>query len=88
MIVANQFGEDKVNVYAMGGVRKGYTARDLAAAAAPIEIGVGEPSKEQLKLQTAGPVEPGQGEAKPDEAKPGEATPPEAKPADKPSSKP
>ncbi len=53
VLVTNQFGPDKVAVYALGGLRPGYTAADLARAAAPVSAGVGT-TEERLRLQEQG----------------------------------
>lgn len=45
VVVTNQFGEAKVSLYALGSLREGYTARDLAAAATKVESGLGEGAK-------------------------------------------
>jgi hypothetical protein len=58
VIVTNQFGPAKVSVYALGGLKAGFTAQDLAAAAAPVAQGVGAPTDEMLKIQTPGGIEP------------------------------
>lgn len=59
VLVANQFGDGKVSVYAMGGLRSGYTIEQVAAASIKIDLGVVEtPSAEALKFQNVGGVEP------------------------------
>ncbi len=59
VIVANQFGDSKISVYALGERRSNYTLADLSAAAAKVETGTGTPSAEALKFQNIGGVEPG-----------------------------
>jgi sugar lactone lactonase YvrE len=53
IVVTNQFGADKVNVYVLGKLRAGWTAQQIAAAAAPVSSGVGA-DPERLKLQMQG----------------------------------
>jgi hypothetical protein len=53
VVVTNQFGPNKVSVYAMGQRREGWAAADLAKSAAPVSTGTGG-STEQLKLQMQG----------------------------------
>lgn len=56
--VTNQFGAAKVSIYAVGEVRKGYTAQDLAAASIKVDTGViATPSEERLKMASPGGVE-------------------------------
>ena len=59
VIVANQFGDSKISVYALGERRADYSLADLSAAAAKVETGTGVPSAESLKFQNIGGVEPG-----------------------------
>jgi DNA-binding beta-propeller fold protein YncE len=59
VIVANQFGDSKISVYALGERRSDYSLADLSAAAAKVETGTGAPSAESLKFQNIGGVEPG-----------------------------
>ncbi len=66
IVVTNQFGDQKVGVYALGTVKKGYTAADLAAAAASIPAGVGV-NEESLKMMS--PAGQPMGEPPPEEAK-------------------
>jgi hypothetical protein len=70
IVVTNQFGPDKVSLYALGDLAEGHTAQELAAAAAPVKSGVGTPSAEQLKLQSPAGDEPrpGTGSAGPESA--------------------
>jgi DNA-binding beta-propeller fold protein YncE len=65
LVVTNQFGDMKVSLYAMGGLREGYTAKDLAASAIRVPTGMGEgaknilqspvPGSEELSLSGEGP---------------------------------
>lgn len=41
VVVTNQFGRNKVSVYAIGKVKEGWTSQQLAAAALPVSSGVG-----------------------------------------------
>jgi len=59
IVVANQFGDGKISVYALGERRASYSLADLSASAATIQMGVGQPSAEALKFQNIGGVEPG-----------------------------
>jgi DNA-binding beta-propeller fold protein YncE len=66
--VTNQFGEDKVSIYVEGDLREGYTAQDLAKAAASVKPGTGLPTAEDAKLAAPGgeePKEPSQAEEQP-----------------------
>jgi len=87
VVVSNQFGPNRVSIYAMGQVRAGYTAKDLASASVAVDPGVGVPSAEDLKLQTPGgieqPLDPGSLEPTPDPS--GQPVPPRP---DQPSPKP
>lgn len=59
VLVTNQFGPNKVQVYAFGGIRSGYTAADLAKSAATVASGIGttEETKEMNRTgQIAEPV--------------------------------
>lgn len=85
VVVANQFGDGKISVYALGDRRKEYSLADLNASAAKISSGVVEPSAERLKFQNVGGIEPPpEGMGSPDGAgEPGQEpaqTPPAAKP--------
>lgn len=53
VLVANQFGDAKIGVYAMGSLRKGYTAADMAKQAASVSTGTGADA-ESLKFQQLG----------------------------------
>jgi hypothetical protein len=53
IVVTNQFGREKVSVYVLGKLRDGWTAQQLASAAAPVSSGVGA-TPERLKLQMQG----------------------------------
>lgn len=59
VLVTNQFGDAKVSVYAMGEIKKGYTAQDLAAASAKIATGQGAKQEVQDFQMQAGQGEPG-----------------------------
>ena len=66
IVVSNQFGDNKVSLYALGQVKKGYTAKDLANTAVAISTGAAEPTKERLQFQNAPgtqPTPPGDDEA-------------------------
>jgi sugar lactone lactonase YvrE len=65
VVVTNQFGADRVSVYVEGGLRKGYTAQDLAKAAAPVTAGTGKASAEDIKMSAPGTVEPPPAEGAP-----------------------
>lgn len=97
IVVANQFGEGKISVYALGDRKPNFSLADMTAQSAKIETGVGAPSAEALKFQNIGGIEPGADglnpdankqedapppNAKRDEAKPAASKPGEAKPAD------
>ena len=56
--VTNQFGPTKVVVYAMGHLRQGHTAQEVAASATKVPTGTGKPSAEQLQMQNPGGEEP------------------------------
>ncbi|MCC6229239.1 MAG: hypothetical protein IT432_08445 [Phycisphaerales bacterium] len=59
VLVANQFGDGRVSVYAMGGLRSGYTIEQVAAVSEKVSVGVQDtPSAETLKFQNIGGVEP------------------------------
>lgn len=59
VVVTNQFGGDKVSMYAMGQLRDGYSVKDISAAAYKVNTGTeASPSKERLKLQSPGDEEP------------------------------
>lgn len=59
VLVANQFGAGKVSVYAMGGLRSGYTIEQVAAVSEKITVGVKDSrSAEALKFQNIGGIEP------------------------------
>lgn len=59
IIVANQFGDSKISVYALGDRRAEYSLADISASAAKVGSGVTVPSAETLKFQNVGGVEPG-----------------------------
>jgi DNA-binding beta-propeller fold protein YncE len=75
--VTNQFGSAKVSLYVLGELREGFTAQDVATAAAPVHAGVEAPDAERLRLASPGGVEPGRvTEPEPDAPKdPGGAPP-------------
>lgn len=52
VVVTNQFGDAKVSVYAMGELRKGFTAADLAKSSVAVTAGIGttEETREMQKL--------------------------------------
>lgn len=52
LIVSNQFGTRKINVYALGELKQGWTAQQLAAVAAEVSPGTGV-SEDQAQLQKA-----------------------------------
>lgn len=52
VLVTNQFGEAKVSIYAMGELKKGFSAQDLAAAAATVNPGVGGTPQDIRDFQT------------------------------------
>ncbi len=58
VVVANQFGDGKVSVYALGDRRASYALADLRANGAEVKTGVAEPTAEMLKFQNIGGVEP------------------------------
>lgn len=82
VLVANQFGDGKVSVYAMGGLRSGYTIEQIAAVSEKVSVGVQDsPSAETLKFQNIGGIEPTpegalQDEPIGDDAQPAETRPP------------
>lgn len=88
IIVTNQFGPAKVSVYAMGRCRAGYTAQDLAAAAAPVSAGVGAPSARRLRMQTTGNEEPAPEAGEGDQGGEQGADRPAGAPPEKPAAKP
>ncbi len=53
--VTNQFGNDKVSLYALGNTRQGYSAADLARVSAKISQGVGA-TEETLQMQELGAI--------------------------------
>ncbi len=76
IVVANQFGDSKISVYALGDRKSNYSIADLAASAATVSSGVGTPTAADLKFQNIGGVEPG-----PDGTVPEPAQTPPADPA-------
>lgn len=92
VLVANQFGDGKVSVYAMGGLRSGYTIEQVAAVSAKIQLGVQDtPSAEALKFQNVGGVEPtpeGAVQDTPADGQPADGSAPGTKPETKPATPP
>lgn len=86
IVVANQFGDSKISVYAMGERRAGVSLASLSNSAQAVQTGVGEPSAEALKFQNIGGVEPGQEGAPPDGARqdPTSSNPPSPAPVQTP----
>ncbi len=59
VVVSNQFGRNKVSLYAYGELKPGYTAEQIAAAAAPVHSGMdASPSPERLQMQNVANEEP------------------------------
>lgn len=58
IIVANQFGNAKVSLYARGERRPSYTQAQLREGATAVPLGVGTPSAESLRFQNVGGIEP------------------------------
>lgn len=59
IVVTNQFGGEKVSLYAIGELKEGYSAREVSAAGVRVPTGMDSaPSKERLKLQMPGDKEP------------------------------
>lgn len=56
--VTNQFGENRVSLYVEGVLREGYTAQDLAKAAAPVMAGVSTSTTDEIKFSAPGTDEP------------------------------
>jgi sugar lactone lactonase YvrE len=52
ILVTNQFGLNKVSVYAMGGLKDGATTQDIAPFAAPVESGLTDEAS--IELQSPG----------------------------------
>jgi DNA-binding beta-propeller fold protein YncE len=52
VVVTNQFGPNKVSVYALGSLKKGWTAQQLASASAGVKSGMGM-SEDRAALQKA-----------------------------------
>lgn len=87
IVVANQFGNGKVGIYALGHRRSNYALSDLRANGVNVATGVAEPSAEQLKFQNIGGTEPTpEGDAQPQNLEEPEkpTTPPAAKPTEPP----
>lgn len=80
VLVTNQFGKDKVSLYAFGELKPGVTVEQLAASAAPVHSGVEpNPSAERLQMQSVGNEEPA-----PEPSPEGDAAPEAGAPAAKP----
>ncbi len=71
--VTNQFGNDKVSLYALGNARSGYTAADLARVSAKISQGVGA-TEETLQMQELGAISSPEPEPGPAAGKPSSTT--------------
>lgn len=54
IVVANQFGGNKVGVYALGERRSSYSLADLRSSGTHVSEGVEKPSEERLKFQNIG----------------------------------
>lgn len=77
VVVTNQFGADKVSLYAFGELKAGYSAEQLAASAAPVHSGMdANPSSERLQMQNVANEEPAP-EPSPEGGTPGTETPAE-----------
>ncbi len=75
VLVTNQFGPSKVSVYALGQLKQGWTAQQLASVAAPVSSGTGM-SEDRIKLQQAVGTLPDDGSATPQE--PDDTLPPKS----------
>jgi len=71
VVVTNQFGPNKVSVYALGQVRSGWTAQQLAASSAGVSSGMGM-SEDRAALQKAVGELPPEGEQLSPDANPPE----------------
>ncbi len=58
IVVANQFGGNKVGVYALGERKSSYSLADLRSSSNTVSEGVETPSDERLKFQNIGGEEP------------------------------
>lgn len=67
VVVTNQFGFGKVNIYALGHLRKGWTVADLEPASVTVNAGVGDMAEGRGRNAATAPV--------PDEYVPEEASP-------------
>jgi DNA-binding beta-propeller fold protein YncE len=67
VVVTNQFGPNRVALYAMGGLREGHTVAELSKSAASMVSGVSVPDADRLHFQNPGalPTEPPQSPAPP-----------------------
>lgn len=84
VVVASQFGDSKISVYALGDRRSNFSLASLSKSAQAVQTGVGEPTAETLKFQNIGGVEPGQEGAPADAAKQDPAQPQSPAPAQPP----
>jgi sugar lactone lactonase YvrE len=77
VVVSNQFGPNRVALYAMGGLREGYSAADVSKSAVAVTVGVTTPTAEQLKFANPGTMTPPDTDAAPPKpAAAGGAAPP------------
>lgn len=58
VVVANQFGANKVGLYALGDRKSSYSLKDLRASGVAVSEGVETPSEERLRFQNIGGQEP------------------------------
>lgn len=58
VVVANQFGNNKIGVYALGERKSSYSLADLRASGNAVSEGVETPSDERLRFQNIGGQEP------------------------------
>lgn len=58
IVVSNQFGDERVVVYALGERRPEFSRESLASTSAELPTGVATPTDEQLRLQNPGGEEP------------------------------
>ncbi len=83
VVVTNQFGSTKVSLYAMGALKNGFTAKDIAAATAKIPTGLGDGAKSILQNPIPGTEvapPPGEPAPKPAAESPAAAPSPAAEP--------
>ncbi len=88
VVVANQFGNSKISVYALGERKPEYKLADLHGVSVEFDTGVAKPDAEQLKFQNVGGIEPGAEGAAGGAAPANDAPPPGAKRDDAPPAKP